>query len=206
MAGDAVVASLSRPCSQISKEFNIMSKNKFVTRPRKPSKPVLRVKVRIRDQSTINLLSRSMAGLSPSRKAAKMATILRIGLLESLKVERLVCARVIVDDTGVRPLRLEWFPRTFQSLSEICDFALICRVGEPHDEPGACLAIRKCLPVVQQHQDLDLDLAAFGYEGDPDEDDWEVAAFATVEMLKLRDGGHISVAEFHADPRAYLLA
>lgn len=177
--------------------------SQLVARPLNSSEPLLTLDVTMPDQSNINLLSQTLTGLSPSTQATVISEILEDGL-ESRKVMRLRCALVLVDDSGVQPLRLKWYSETYPCLSNLpyAGDAIIWRSGDPEIEPGAYLAIEKCTPVVGQFQYL----AAFGNEGDPDEDDWAVAAVEEVEMLKLRDSTYVSVAEFHADPLAYVLA
>lgn len=187
--------------------------NQLAACPLKPGGLLLSLDVQIHDQSTKDSLSRSMAGLSPSRQAALGGKLLSAMLesLESKKVVRLECAHVLVDDTSVGPPRLKWFPGTYESLSELPggqDATIhISHSLEDRDvEPGARFAFQKCYPVLWQYGDLVLDLAAFGDAGNVDPEDWEVAAFVKVDTLKLRDGTYISVAEFYANPRAYFPA
>ena len=174
--------------------------NQLVARPQKLSKLLLKPDVKMPDQSTINLLSRSVAGLSPNSRAVLIGKILRDGL-ETRKVVRLEYAHVVVDDSGVRAPWLDWFPETVQSLGEIWYDGPIYRAGDIYGELSAFRAIGECISVPGRYDYL----VAFGYEGGPD-GSWTIVAVKEVEMIKLRDGTYISVVEFHADPRAHLLA
>ena len=179
---------------------NVIYVNQLVARPLTPSEPLLSLVVKMPDQRVVNLLDRSLTGLSADDQATFLVGLLQAGV-KTKEVVRLRYAHVMVDDSGVTPPWLEdFFPETVQSLSELWDLGPIYRSGDLDGEPSAFRGIQKCLSVPGQYDYL----AAFGYEGGPD-GSWTIAAVKEEAMLMLRDGTYISVVEFHANPNAYLL-
>ena len=181
-----------------------MSKNKRRRQPAarslKFSRPVRNCNVSLSDQETFNLFSRSVEGLTPDSQSAFVGELLRAGL-ELRKVTRLRYAYVMVDDSGVQPPKLDWYPDTIQSLKEVWKEGPIVRDGDSDADPRALSELEAC-SVLSTECDY---LVACGLSGAPD-GLWTIVGVKEESMLALRDGSYISVADFQANPGMYLLS